>query len=174
MPSTLPRPIGIWIRVSTEDQARGESPEHHEKRALAYAEAKGWRVGQAVRGWNTDGSLQIAPVRQAQAHGGRLGALLGAYGAVLDVAQGRRAWFGVRARAPGDWYALSRDWQRLFSRHRVGFFHARAWVEEGLAGSVEALAAADAYFAAASTWRERLAVLGGAVQSWRPHLYASA
>ena len=25
--------VGIWIRVSTEDQARGESPEHHKKRA---------------------------------------------------------------------------------------------------------------------------------------------
>lgn len=36
--------IGIWIRVSTEDQARGESPEHHEKRARLYAEAKGWEV----------------------------------------------------------------------------------------------------------------------------------
>lgn len=36
--------VGIWIRVSTEDQARGESPEHHEKRARYYAEAKGWRV----------------------------------------------------------------------------------------------------------------------------------
>ena len=36
--------VGIWIRVSTEDQARGESPEHHEKRARFYAESKGWRV----------------------------------------------------------------------------------------------------------------------------------
>lgn len=36
--------VGIWIRVSTEDQARGESPEHHEKRARMYAEAKGWEV----------------------------------------------------------------------------------------------------------------------------------
>jgi len=36
--------VGIWIRVSTEDQARGESPEHHEKRARLYAEAKGWEV----------------------------------------------------------------------------------------------------------------------------------
>src|SRR5215813_3375655 len=34
--------VGIWIRVSTEDQARGESPEHHERRARMYAEAKGW------------------------------------------------------------------------------------------------------------------------------------
>lgn len=38
------KPVGIWIRVSTEDQAKGESPEHHEKRARLYAEAKGWEV----------------------------------------------------------------------------------------------------------------------------------
>lgn len=36
--------VGIWIRVSTEDQARGESPEHHERRARAYAEMKEWDV----------------------------------------------------------------------------------------------------------------------------------
>jgi site-specific DNA recombinase len=36
--------VGIWIRVSTEDQARGESPEHHEKRARYYAESKGWQI----------------------------------------------------------------------------------------------------------------------------------
>lgn len=40
----LAKPVGIWIRVSTEDQARGESPEHHEKRARDYAALKGWRV----------------------------------------------------------------------------------------------------------------------------------
>jgi site-specific DNA recombinase len=38
------RNIGIWIRVSTEDQALGESPQHHEHRARAYAESKGWTV----------------------------------------------------------------------------------------------------------------------------------
>jgi site-specific DNA recombinase len=36
--------VGIWIRVSTEDQAKGESPEHHEARARMYAEMKGWEV----------------------------------------------------------------------------------------------------------------------------------
>src|SRR6185436_20279911 len=36
--------VGIWIRVSTEDQAKGESPEHHEERARAYAKSKGWNV----------------------------------------------------------------------------------------------------------------------------------
>jgi len=38
------REVGIWIRVSTEDQARGESPEHHEKRAGSYAESRDWNV----------------------------------------------------------------------------------------------------------------------------------
>lgn len=36
--------VGIWIRVSTEDQAKGESPEHHERRARSYADLKGWEV----------------------------------------------------------------------------------------------------------------------------------
>jgi len=36
--------VGIWIRVSTLDQAQGESPKHHEERARMYAKSKGWRV----------------------------------------------------------------------------------------------------------------------------------
>jgi len=32
--------IGIWLRVSTDEQAQGASPEHHLKRAEAYAEVK--------------------------------------------------------------------------------------------------------------------------------------
>lgn len=38
------KPVGIWVRVSMEDQAKGDSPEHHEMRARLYAEAKGWDV----------------------------------------------------------------------------------------------------------------------------------
>ena len=41
-----PKSVGIWIRVSTEDQALGESPANHEYRARAYAEAKGWHVSE--------------------------------------------------------------------------------------------------------------------------------
>lgn len=37
--------VGIWIRVSTEDQAQGESPEHHLERAKMYAASRGWIVG---------------------------------------------------------------------------------------------------------------------------------
>ncbi|MCF8247561.1 MAG: recombinase family protein [Saprospiraceae bacterium] len=36
--------VGIWIRVSTEDQAQGDSPKHHEHRAKSYAEVKGWAI----------------------------------------------------------------------------------------------------------------------------------
>ena len=43
------KPVGIWVRVSTEDQAKGESPEHHEKRARFYAESKGWKVKEVYR-----------------------------------------------------------------------------------------------------------------------------
>jgi len=42
--SVLNKPVGIWIRVSTEDQAKGESPEHHEDRARSYAKSRGWQV----------------------------------------------------------------------------------------------------------------------------------
>lgn len=41
--------VGIWIRVSTEEQVKGESPEHHERRARLYAEAKGWNVVEVYR-----------------------------------------------------------------------------------------------------------------------------
>lgn len=40
----IPKPVGIWLRVSTEDQARGDSPEHHEKRARMYAEVRGLKA----------------------------------------------------------------------------------------------------------------------------------
>jgi site-specific DNA recombinase len=39
-----PKDIGIWIRVSSEDQAKGESPAHHLERAKAYAASRGWTV----------------------------------------------------------------------------------------------------------------------------------
>ena len=37
-------PVGIWIRVSTDQQAQGESPEHHLARAQHYAASRGWEV----------------------------------------------------------------------------------------------------------------------------------
>src|SRR6267154_6488531 len=42
--SALTKSVGIWIRVSTEDQAQGESPQHHEHRAREYAKFNRWQV----------------------------------------------------------------------------------------------------------------------------------
>jgi site-specific DNA recombinase len=36
--------VGIWIRVSSEEQANGDSPLHHEERAREYAKFTGWNV----------------------------------------------------------------------------------------------------------------------------------
>ena len=36
--------VGIWIRVSTEEQADGDSPDHHRTRAEMYAKSRGWKV----------------------------------------------------------------------------------------------------------------------------------
>jgi|HubBroStandDraft_1064217.scaffolds.fasta_scaffold81259_2 site-specific DNA recombinase len=43
-PDDTQKAVGIWIRVSTENQAKGDSPEHHEHRARCYAESRGWNV----------------------------------------------------------------------------------------------------------------------------------
>lgn len=40
----MKREVGIWIRVSTDEQAKGEGPAVHRERAHGYATAKGWEV----------------------------------------------------------------------------------------------------------------------------------
>ena len=48
-PTDSAKRVGIWIRVSTEEQVKGESPEHHERRARLYAESKGWNIIEVYR-----------------------------------------------------------------------------------------------------------------------------
>lgn len=38
------RAVGVWIRVSTDDQAQGDSPTIHKARAEQYAQFKGWQI----------------------------------------------------------------------------------------------------------------------------------
>jgi site-specific DNA recombinase len=59
------KPVGIWVRVSTEDQAKGESPEHHEVRARMYAETKGWHV---VRVYDLSGVSGKSVMGHAECH----------------------------------------------------------------------------------------------------------
>jgi site-specific DNA recombinase len=42
------KPLGTLIRVSTKEQAKVESPEHHEKRVRFYAESKGWELEEVL------------------------------------------------------------------------------------------------------------------------------
>src|ERR1039457_4828919 len=43
-PTSATKNVGIWIRVSTEDKAQGERPQHHEQRAREYAKFNRWTV----------------------------------------------------------------------------------------------------------------------------------
>jgi site-specific DNA recombinase len=70
--------VGIWIRVSTEDQVRGESPEHHEQRARAYAELKGWHVAEVYRLDAVSGkSVMAHPIAKRMLTDVRTGAITG-------------------------------------------------------------------------------------------------
>lgn len=40
----MKKQIGLWLRLSTDDQAKGDSPKHHEHRARLFAEAKEWEI----------------------------------------------------------------------------------------------------------------------------------
>ena len=40
----MTKKVAIWIRVSTEEQALGDSPKNHEERAKIYAKMKEWEV----------------------------------------------------------------------------------------------------------------------------------
>lgn len=53
------KPVGIWIRVSTEDRAQGDTPEHHERRPRMYAEVKGWKVAEVYRLEAVSGVLRL-------------------------------------------------------------------------------------------------------------------
>ncbi len=74
------RQVGIWIRVSTEDQAKGESPEHHERRAIAYAEVRGWTVVETYRLEGVSGKAVMehpeAKRMLADVRAGRISALI--------------------------------------------------------------------------------------------------
>ncbi len=128
----------------------------------------GWRSIDVVTGRNEEnGWLQRTWLRDGALHAGLAGWLQGRYGALLDVAQGRRHWFGIRPRGTAQWYALRRDWQVLFSHQPVGFFHAPSWIDLAGHPDGEALAAADAYFTVRASLGERLRTLLALARTFR-------
>lgn len=71
--------------------------------------------------------------------------LMAHFGALLDVAQGVRRWFGVRPRHPNEWYSLSHEWQGLLAGAPIGLMHSAAWKDVGEQGS-ESIGAADVFY----------------------------
>jgi len=80
------------------------------------------------------------------------------YGRLIDIAQGKRHWFGVRARTMSQWQHLSPDWQNLLARTPIGLIHASAWHEAGQRPTSEAQAAADVFYAVSPGWKTRLRI----------------
>lgn len=128
-----------------------------------------WRSVRAVKS-NARGAHRLIHLTVRQPHSQRpLDRWVAHFGALLDIVQGRRAWFGLRPRIESEWYALGRDWQDLFSRTAIGLLHAPAWSENGESTECETYAAADAYMAVQSSafgrakilyayaWRNRVA-----------------
>lgn len=118
-----------------------------------------WHSARVVRSRNSeDGTPQMVTVRQASAPGW-IAAAISFYGAVLDVVQGRRRWFGLRPRSTAQWCALSQDWQNLFSHAMIGVFHAPSWREDAGMPQSESLAVADAFMVVHSTFGYRLGLI---------------
>ena len=124
-----------------------------------------WRQVEVVQS-RGPGPAPLKRVTVRLAHSGQAADRRAAhFGALLDIVQGRRCWFGLRPRREAEWYALGRDWQELFSRTAIGLFHAPAWTAGGENMDGEAYAVADAFMAVQSTWAGRLRIL--AIQPWR-------
>jgi hypothetical protein len=118
-----------------------------------------WQSAQVVRSRNLEnGAPKMVTVRQASAPGW-LAAAISFYGAVLDIVQGRRRWFGLRPRNTSEWLALSPDWQNLFSHAMIGVFHAPSWSEDTGTQQSESLAVADAFMVANSTFAYRFGLI---------------
>ena len=71
--------------------------------------------------------LVTATLRQPTGPQHRSARLLAWYGALLDVAQGRRQWVGVRARRAEQWFALDSDTRAALSFAPIGLWHPAAW-----------------------------------------------
>ena len=125
-----------------------------------------WTDRTVVVGLDSARRIAVGPARCPRVNASMLRRTLAHYGGLLDVAQGRRCWFGVRPRRRAEWYALSPEWQTLLANSPIGLLNAPAWAEE-TSTRMEALAAADAFYAVQRGWRENLRVSLAALRAAR-------
>ena len=114
-----------------------------------------------------EGSMQPLNglLRCSLGHYGRLRGLVAQTGGLIDIVQGRRCWFGVRARRSSELYALSAEWQLLLRDAPIGLLNAPAWDEDDSTWS-EARAAADVHYAAQAGLVRNWGVTKAVVQGW--------
>ena len=132
-----------------------------------------WEKRQVVMGRHADTqAVQLQTLRCANPVHSGLGKLIAHYGEWLDVLAGLRSWFGARPRSASEWYALSQDWQMLLSDAPVGCVHTTAWFDPD-ENSLQALAAADVYFAVHSNLTQKMRVIGALLMVWVSQIGAS-
>ena len=121
-----------------------------------------WRTMMVVTGRDeASQELRLSELRCARPRDDASGANVWALMAgILDVAAGRRCWFGARPRGHSQWYALQPEWQKILSRTPIGLLHAPAWSDDRYQRE-EACAAADIYLAVQPPRRRALTVLRG-------------
>ena len=87
-----------------------------------------WATERVVLGRpQAGGRLLTTTLRQPVVSGSSGANWLTWYGALLDVAQGRRHWVGVRARRIEQWFALETETRATLSLAPIGLWHPVAW-----------------------------------------------
>jgi len=161
VPSALPRLLAgfAWLltvpALATRATARRWS-----------GRAPDWRTMMVVTGRDeASQELRVSALRCARPGGD--GSSTNAWAlmaGLLDVAAGRRCWFGARPRGHSQWYALRPEWQKILSRTPIGLLHAQAWSDDRFQRE-EACAAADIYLAVQSPHKRACTVLRGLMWS---------
>jgi N-acetylglucosaminyldiphosphoundecaprenol N-acetyl-beta-D-mannosaminyltransferase len=114
-------------------------------------------------------ALQLTPLRLSRPGAEVAEKAWAKLAGLLDVAAGRRCWFGSRPRTPGQWYALRPEWQQLLSGRMVGLLHAPAWNDaQGL--REESCAIADIYAATLAPSRRARLLASTLVKTLTPRL----
>ncbi len=154
-PSTMPRVLAgfVWLLLTPVLMARAAARRWTGR-------APDWRTLPVVTGRDeASQELRLTELRCARpgddASSTNVWAVMAG---LLDVAAGRRCWFGARPRGHSQWYALRPEWQSILSRTPVGLLHAQAWSEDP-ALREEACAAADIYLAVQTRYQRALTVL---------------
>jgi N-acetylglucosaminyldiphosphoundecaprenol N-acetyl-beta-D-mannosaminyltransferase len=117
----------------------------HVTRCRLAGHGPGWTLRDVVSGRDAHSQVLRTTLLHVPRPGAQRAALVWAgLAGLIDVAAGRRRWFGSRPRTPGQWYALRPEWQQMLSNSMVGLLHAPAW-EDVPALRAESFAIADVY-----------------------------